>query len=437
MSVRSGYRQTEIGEIPKDWRYGTLVTFAMTRDDPVQTGPFGAQLHASDYVDEGVPLILIRNVVNGRIVNEDIPRISRRKATELERYRLRPGDIVFSRVGSVGRAAVVRSEQAGWLVSGQMLRVRLENPEIETDYLAYVIASHWFQKALASRLVGSTRKSINTEILQNLPLIVPPIVEQQKIAFILSKVDDAIQNTDEIIAKTQQLKKGLMQQLLTKGIGHTKFKQTEIGEIPEEWKVVRLGELVDVLNGRFFPSEHYTDTGIKLLRPGNLHEEGFIDWNQANTRYLPVEYASSAKEWIVRGNEIVINLTAQSLEEEFLGRACITSEDEYCLLNQRIARITPRSIDAVFLFWVMKSGVFRRFVDRLPGGTKIKHIYTRELLSFQVPYPPLAEQRRIAKVLLDTSQKIAYEKDLLSRLHSLKKGLMQVLLTGRVRVKVN
>jgi type I restriction enzyme S subunit len=209
------YKDTPIGKIPKEWRFGKLVDFSKTKDSPVQTGPFGAQLHASDYARDGVPLILIKNVLDGQIIEDDMPRVAETKASELTRYRLKAGDIVFSRVGSVGRAAVIRKHQEDWLVSGQMLRVRLENPEIDNDFLGYAIATTWFQKTLASRTVGATRKSINTEILSNLPMVVPNILEQRRIANLLLDVDKKLELERKEKMRLERVKRGLMDLLLT------------------------------------------------------------------------------------------------------------------------------------------------------------------------------------------------------------------------------
>jgi len=209
------FKEVEIGTIPEDWIFCRLIELAKTTDDPVQTGPFGLQLHASDYTEGGIPLILIKNVINGQILDDDIPHISKNKAESLSRYRLKIGDIIFSRVGSVGRAAVIRPHQEGWMLSGQMLRVRLENPEIINDFLAYVIASKWFQNALASRTVGATRKSINTKILSNLPMILPSMPEQRKIVDILSAFDKKLELEKMRKEKLKKIRKSLMNNLLT------------------------------------------------------------------------------------------------------------------------------------------------------------------------------------------------------------------------------
>lgn len=130
-----------------------------------------------------------------------------------------------------------------------------------------------------------------------------------------------------------------------------------------------------------------------------------------------------------------MNLTAQSLEDQFLGRVCITHEDSNCLLNQRIARIIPESIDRDFLFWQFKGKYFREHVDLAPKGTKVKHLYNNDLDKALIPFPKQeSEQKHIARILWN-------QDDLIRRLHrdlknqqKIKTGLMQDLLTGKVRV---
>jgi restriction endonuclease S subunit len=206
---------SELGKIPKHWQVKKIIDAAKNKQDAVQTGPFGAQLHSYDYVDEGVPLILIRNIMDGKIVDKDIPFITQKKADSLPRYWIKEGDIVFSRVADVGRAAVANHTQEGWLISGQMLRVRLNNPEINNTFLKYLIATNGFQKALQFKLLGSTRDSINTTILENLPITIPPKKEQEKIETVLSEVDSTIITNYEYLQKLQKMKSGLMQDLLT------------------------------------------------------------------------------------------------------------------------------------------------------------------------------------------------------------------------------
>src|SRR5439155_544692 len=111
---------------------------------------------------------------------------------------------------------------------------------------------------------------------------------------------------------------------------------------------------------------------------------------------LPEQCAKRYSQWLVGPDELVMNLTAQSLKDEFLGRVCMTSRSERCLLNQRIARLSPIFVNPRYLLWMFKSRHFRRFVDALNKGSLIQHMFTSQLSEFPVPLPPLEEQSRIA-----------------------------------------
>jgi len=166
-------------------------------------------------------------------------------------------------------------------------------------------------------------------------------------------------------------------------------------ELPEGWTWATWEQIGFSQNGRPFPSAQYIVKGFKLLRPGNLHVSGKVVWTEDNTRCMPQRFADENRDLIVRGRELVMNLTAQSLKDEFLGRVCLTSEDDECLLNQRLARLTPIIVLSQFALYLLKAWRFRRFVDGLNSGSLIQHMFTSQLAEFTFPLAPLAEQQRI------------------------------------------
>ena len=203
---------------------------------------------------------------------------------------------------------------------------------------------------------------------------------------------------------------------------------TRLPDLPDGWCWVSWGQIGFSQNGRAFPSKHYQGSGTKLLRPGNLHIDGQMRWTKKNTRYMPDRYLESASTLVVGPGELVINLTAQSLKDDFLGRVCITSRDEHCLLNQRLARLTPIVIPSNFMLWVFKSVVFRKFVSELNTGSLIQHMFTRQLDEFQFPLPPLPEQEAIAEIVDDQLSVIeALEAKIESKLKKVQ-GLRQAIL---------
>jgi type I restriction enzyme S subunit len=171
------------------------------------------------------------------------------------------------------------------------------------------------------------------------------------------------------------------------------------GNLPEGWTWTTWEQVGFSQNGRFFPSKEYAENGIKLLRPGNLHDSGRILWTTENTKFMPSKWKEEFPEFVVNGSELIMNLTAQSLKDEFLGRICMTSDGEHCLLNQRQARLTPVLGASRFFFWMFKSKIFRDFVAKLNTGSLIQHMFTSQLANFVLPLPPLNEQQRIALAL--------------------------------------
>jgi len=203
------------GDSEQDWEELTVLQIGGNAKDTVQTGPFGAQLHSSDYVEKGVPLILIRNIIENRLDTSDIPKITPADAARLSRYALEKNDIVFSRVGRVGSCFMATKEHTGWIISGQTLRIRLPKDRLNFRYLSFALQSEKSQRYITGVSIGSTRKSISTSVLEKLPILLPSRDEQEKIATVLQACDAELDLLTRKLAALRQQKKGLMQQLLT------------------------------------------------------------------------------------------------------------------------------------------------------------------------------------------------------------------------------
>ena len=168
------FEETPDGTLPKGWKIGSLGKLFPDSKNVVLTGPFGSHLHAHDYRDQGVPLILVKHVNDGYISEDGLPLVGEHKVSELQKYLLKEGDIVFTRVGAVGRSAYVHSYHEGWMISGQMLRVRLpDSGAIVARYLAQVFLEPDFIDMVEGHAVGTTRPSLNTDILLSFKFLVP------------------------------------------------------------------------------------------------------------------------------------------------------------------------------------------------------------------------------------------------------------------------
>ncbi|WP_406103715.1 restriction endonuclease subunit S [Micromonospora globbae] len=192
--------ETIIGAVPDDWRLTTLGDLCRSGGGGIQTGPFGSQLHASDYVPVGIPSVMPQNIGDNVLVEDGIARISSDDAQRLSRYLLRKGDIVYSRRGDVGRRALVRGHQDGWLCGTGCLRVRLAgsaDPKFVSYYLGHPEVRSW----IVRHAVGATMPNLNTEILSSVPVVVPPANLQRVVGEVLGALDDKIA-VNERIART-------------------------------------------------------------------------------------------------------------------------------------------------------------------------------------------------------------------------------------------
>jgi len=234
----------------------------------VQTGPFGSQLHATDYVEEGVPVVMPVNIGDNRIIEAGIARVREADAARLSRHRLRAGDIVYSRRGDVERRALVREEQSGWLCGTGCLLVR-PGTSVDPRYLSFLLGSGAARSWLVRHAQGATMPNLNTSILSALPLTIHEKPEQLRIAHILGTLDDKIElnrrmnetleemaralfkswfvDFDPVRAKAEGRDTGLPKHLAD--LFPDRLVDSKLGPIPEGWQVVRFSETVTVASG--------------------------------------------------------------------------------------------------------------------------------------------------------------------------------------------
>lgn len=165
----------------------------------IQTGPFGSQLHMSDYTADGVPVIMPTNIADGRVEPAGIMRTSPEKADTLARHKVRVGDIVYSRRGDITKRALIRDQEVGWLCGTGCLLVR-PSPAIDPVWLSYWLGQPSVHRWLLDQSVGATMHNLNTEILSRLPVVAPPLPEQERIAGVLGAFDDLIETNRRVIS---------------------------------------------------------------------------------------------------------------------------------------------------------------------------------------------------------------------------------------------
>ena len=268
--------------------------------------------------------------------------------------------------------------------------------------------------------------------MKRLRLPIPPLPEQKKIAAILSSVDEAIAATQAVIEQTRRVKEGLLQDLLTRGIGHTRFKQTEIGEIPESWEVRRLGDLcVTVTSGPRGWATYYADIGEIFLRTQNIRN-GYLDWTD-RAWVQPPESAETARARLREG-DVVLTITGNNVGNVALFPN--TDLPAYASQHVGIVRLSDTALAPFFSAYLSPDGPGQKQLMKESYGQSKPGLSLVQLRNLQVPVIPADERESIDAGIARVAHLLSREADKLNALQQTKAGLLQDLLTGKVRVSL-
>lgn len=406
------FKDTEIGKIPEEWEVRTINSFCS-----VKTGPFGSMLHAEDYVAKGTPIVTTEHFKNGilPLVGKDIPQIGIEDLKRMSSYTLTKDDIVFSRVGSVDINALVTVRQKGWLFSGRVLRVR---PFKQTDslYLHYGLLKHSVRSDIVSRAVGLTMASINTKILGETELSLPPLNEQRRIASALTSIDNLIASLGKLIEKKKNIKQGAMQQLLT---GETRLKG-----FTEPWVYRKISEIATTSSGgtpsRSIPNYYYGD--IKWFTTTELKDNYLYD----SVEHITREALNNSSAKMFSANTILMAMYGATI-----GKLGVLKEPS--TTNQACCAIKCNDIVEIFLFYILlynRKSIIEKGCGA--GQPNISQAIVNEL-SFLVP-PCEKEQQAIATILTKMDNEITALEAKRAKYEAIKQGMMQQLLTGKIRL---
>jgi type I restriction enzyme S subunit len=378
---------------------------------------------AEHYTDSsGVKFIRTGDLKHGKIRVSNTKYITREFHQKLTKSQLNPGDILVSRVGDTGQAALV-PKQIGEANCANIIIIK-PSSGISSEFLLSNINSEDFFNQAASVSIGSAQSVLNTSVIKNLRTLIPPLPEQKKIASILISVDGVIENTQKQIDKLQDLKKATMNQLLTKGIGHTEFKDSELGRIPKSWEVAPIGDVTSFSQGIQVDVEQHheteDDSKVRFVR--------ISDYTKSDE---PPRYIDSALalKGIVEKDDVVMIRYGEA------GRVCRGIVGAIAN-NLFTIRPNPRLLKD-YLYHYSASEEIRSKVEALSASSAMPAVSFSSLRTLKIKIPPVDEQDLIVSVISSLGRSIEMHSQKLSQTQSLKKSLMQDLLTGKVRVTVN
>ena len=247
------------------WREATLGEVCDEVGGIIQTGPFGSQLHESDYSPEGIPVVMPRDIIEGRIASDTVSRVSHGHVDRLSRHKLRSGDIVYGRRGDIGRQALIRQAESGWLCGTGCLRLSLGESILDPLFLHYYLRQDDVVGWISNQAVGATMPNLNTGILRSVPIRFPAVEEQRRIAGILSAYDELIENSQRRIRILETMARALYREWFVhfRFPGHENVPRvaSSCGEIPRGWEVNKLKDACRLTMGQSPKSEFYNETG--------------------------------------------------------------------------------------------------------------------------------------------------------------------------------
>jgi len=417
--------------IPEGWETVSLSDCGDGIRPAIKAGPFGSALKKSSYVKDGYRVYGQEQVIANDFSVGDY-FVDDERFSALRACAVHPGDVLISLVGTFGRVAIVPRNASPGIINPRLVRIAPDVSRIDSGYLAVYIQSPIVQKVLVETAQGGTMGVLNATTLSKLSVTLPPLPEQKKIAAILSSVDDTIAKTESVIAELQIVKKAMMEQLLTKGMPgrHTRFKQTEIGEIPEEWEVLKISDIGLVHAGRQ-RNPDAPGSPRPYLRVANVFD-GRIDVHDVlEMPFTDVEF----RRFELHAGDVLLN-EGQSLE--LVGR-CSVYQGEYpgpcafqnSLIRFRAGRNTTSPFAAQLFRWMQSS---RAFAAVATQTTSIAHLGVSRFAGMMVRLPPLAEQVEIARVLDCFDSFTAQTRTELAALRRCKQALSSSLLSGEIRV---
>ena len=419
--VREGYKITEFGEIPEEWNISKLseITELITKGATPMTYGF-------DFEDEGINFIKVENIMeSGKIDKNSLLKISEECNNKLSRSKIQKGDILMSIAGTLGRTAIISEEVIPANTNQALAIIRLKKIN-NVDYINKTLSSSYIKKHI--NMIGTVGAQPNLSLKQigDFNILLPSIKEQEKIASILSTVDEQIDNVDALIEKNKELKKGLMQTLLTKGIGHTKFKTTEIGEIPEEWEVKKIIDIATTTSGGT-PSrakKEYYENGIyPWVKTGELYNKYISETEE----YITEDALKKSSAKLVQEGAVIIAMYGATIGKLSIAKRSVTTNQACCsiICNDNICYNE-------YLYY--RLDFEKENIINLGAGGAQPNISQDIIKSYKLAIPSIVEQQRIALILSEIDEKIDEYENKKQKLEEIKKGLMQQLLTGKIRV---
>ncbi len=387
-------------------------------------------------LENGIPAVRMSDLKNGMLHIDGAARVRVDAVKIAEKFSLVEHDFLFGMSGSLGNFAVVRESDLPAFLNQRVGRLRAKDGN-DQDFVGYLYLSDACQAEIKEKATGAAQLNISIGDVRELPVKVPPFKEQKKIAAILAAVNDKLTLTARQIEANQTLKQGLMQYLFSQGVGapdangrwhsHVEFKESELGQIPVRWSVKGIGDALSVVERpvKMADDQLYRRVTVKR-RHGGVELRDELPGADIKVKN---QFLLEAGDFLISERQIVHG--ACGIVPEHLAGALVSNE--YLVLQAK------EGFDVTYFNYLVQLLKYARLFLVCSQGVDIEKFLfkPKDWLKKRIPVPPLAEQQRIAEILATIEEKTNALQRKQSEYQNLKRGLMQKLLTGKWRVKLD
>jgi type I restriction enzyme S subunit len=404
MVIKEGYKQTEIGVIPQEWKIVLI--------SKVTNEIFLGLTSKVDYViNGGFPLIRTTDISKGKLNFDNVRSISTEQHKSLTKYRkAKRGDILVSKSGSLGVCAKVDVDIEFSIY--ESIIVLQPKSQLDSEFLLWLLRDDKTQERIIGEKVGSSVSHLNIEMFRRLEVQIPPLTEQTVIATALSDADGLITGLEKLIAKKRNIKQGAMQQLL---------------QPKEGWEVKKLGEIALFNKGKGLPKSHINDNGkFKCIHYGELFTK--------HKEYIRevISYTSETVNLFYSITNDVLMPTSDVTPNGLATASCIKESGVILGGDVLVIRISEKILDGIFLSYFITKN--REQVMKLVSGSTVYHLSGSDMKNLTVYFPLIEEQTRIVSILTDMDAELSALGQKLEKYKKVKLGMMQELLTGKTRL---
>ena len=442
-----------------EWKRTTLGEVVAAGGGKIQTGPFGSQLHASDYVDVGIPCIMPMNMKDNRVDLTGIARISEKDAQRLSRHLVQEGDIVYSRRGDVTQKALIRQGEAGYFCGTGCLLVR-PGDGIDPEFLTYQLSTTPIKDWLVNQSVGGTMPNLNTGILSKVPLSVPDRATQKRIASVLSALDAKIMLNQRINAELEAMAKLLydywfvqfdfpMSAALAKRLGKPKLEgkpykssggpmvyNAELKrEVPEGWEVTELRKYLKSNRGLSYTSADIGGVGRPMINLNSFTPNGTYKVDGLKLYSGPVNPSKVLQPYDL----LMCNTQQTALDpaKDIIGKSLLVPDifDEEILSSADVTTISAAKKNLkYYLNSLFNSEYFHRYISGYCSGSNILHLNLEGVLSFRTAIPNDGLLVRFGTFMHSIEQRRNVTLKENQELTALRDWLLPLLMNGQVVV---